>query len=1250
MKKNLLLMAALGLSCLTTQAQDWDCPEEPTTGSEVVSGHKYQVRVVDEYLQNMELDYRLAGGASWYSWETSLILVDKDVKDPLTFTLTEAENGWTLQRTTDNKYTFISGAHASGWGEMHVDQGSQNANLHFFGLQRTNNGTYRIYPAPVNATQCNKDFGMSLSTTEPELFWGWQQYDEEGMPGDYEFAVYPAVNPADGFATEWEFIDYSIYDARVALYDALMEAVECEYATIDYSAAEKVYLDENATMETIVAATKELKATIKNAEANAILTGASEEEPADGTSLLVNPDFELGNTSGWDLGFTGGTNVTNLGYQGASYTNAAYTYENHNGEEVNPYCTHFIEAWANSDFGGKGWRSLGDGYLSQTLPALPAGKYKFTCDAIAVIQDRKSQAPEGVQLFAIGGDVDISKEIVTGDGVPEHVELTFISSGGDITLGLRTVGATANWIAADNFELMYYGEVSENVYQALLEDYIATAEKTYPVEEMEEVFANNDKKAAYIQALDAAKNLAATNGLTDEDYQNAQKEFKAVVDALAASVNAYESLNNAIDNAENRAAGMPEEWEALADQISDKVGEWRQGYTDGTYDDEYASQVSEEVSSLIADYISQNCKAGDDITILLVNPSFDAQTIEGWTCNVTPNYGNYNYCTGRSDVANTGGTMAPQTEEEEAEHAAWGSNCEVYKTKFRMSQTIKNMPKGLYEFSCQGFWRNDGNNGDPKPYLFYEVNGDETTKVTNAFAACWDERFMTEEEIYSSAWADKQYNGMYYPDNMTSALYHFHHSNDGETLDYTSKINVVLTESGDITIGCQAETADYWVIFDNFKIIYKGAGASVYAEAIAEAIAEGNRVIEATRAEDEMGTVKPGISTACDNEWQTLCGEAEEALASGDGDLAASYLQKLTDFYNKTVPASAAALQALADEYAFTEDYRSMDLETSYDGLKNIMAEVYNALYGDGVESDEAATDYIAKIRAEFSNAVMYDAQGSEAEPADVTAVIVGAGFDAIGEASSMGWTAEGNMAVNDNGAEFYNQASWTISQDIYNLKAGFYRLKVNGFYRAGGFKDGAMQGTDDRNVMLFAGEAQTPLVSIFTENMANYDLGGTTGIGFDGEETKIPYSMGEAAAAFNYIAYDEETGEENYDGLYLNVLQFEVTEADAVKAFAQNAGAGAASVLKIGLTKQDVAVDADWTMFDNFRLEYLGTTEPSEDPTTAVETVTSASPIKAVTIYGINGAQQSRLQKGVNIVKTVKADGSVKMVKVLVK
>ena len=164
---------------------------------------------------------------------------------------------------------------------------------------------------------------------------------------------------------------------------------------------------------------------------------ADDENPLELTSLIVNPDFAMGN-SGWTCNINP---ISNLGYQGASYSNGDVA------------ISQFIEGWRSEGY-------MGDGTIEQSLSALPAGVYVLGADIIANDQNSSKANTKGLYLFASeDGGKKVSLEVATENGKPEHFEIVFKkeTAVSTITIGVEAHNAKANWIAADNFTLIYYG-------------------------------------------------------------------------------------------------------------------------------------------------------------------------------------------------------------------------------------------------------------------------------------------------------------------------------------------------------------------------------------------------------------------------------------------------------------------------------------------------------------------------------------------------------------------------------------------------------------------------------------------------------------------------------------------------------------------------------------------------------------------------------------------------------------------------
>ncbi len=210
---------------------------------------------------------------------------------------------------------------------------------------------------------------------------------------------------------------------------------------------------------------------------------ASETNALDVTTLIINADFEAAASRGQQAPYwTTDPMGANNGYQ----DNNTYT----NGEIV---LDHFIECWRNGAV-------LDDGRIYQTLAAaLPAGFYTLEADAHAVFQNGYPEGGiQGVTLMVTDGEkywetpIAVDQDVTSG--TPKHFVVPFESDGTSVlTVGIRVQSTNANWLAADNFKLMYIGQTAPDA--------------------VENIAAATEKKAVVIYNLAGQRVQKAVRGL-----------------------------------------------------------------------------------------------------------------------------------------------------------------------------------------------------------------------------------------------------------------------------------------------------------------------------------------------------------------------------------------------------------------------------------------------------------------------------------------------------------------------------------------------------------------------------------------------------------------------------------------------------------------------------------------------------------------------------------------------------------------
>lgn len=168
---------------------------------------------------------------------------------------------------------------------------------------------------------------------------------------------------------------------------------------------------------------------------------ASDEDPVDYTSFIINADVEAGATVGWTYTKNGGN--------GPALANGIGG-------------TPSIEFW-------NGTASNLQFDVNQTI-TLPAGTYEPTADAANSLNGQASNSETGrAYLYAlIKNDLKASAStpvsVVEGECTSEYSNYSILftlKEKGEVTIGFKTVGTMeARWFVCDNFTLTCYGENS----------------------------------------------------------------------------------------------------------------------------------------------------------------------------------------------------------------------------------------------------------------------------------------------------------------------------------------------------------------------------------------------------------------------------------------------------------------------------------------------------------------------------------------------------------------------------------------------------------------------------------------------------------------------------------------------------------------------------------------------------------------------------------------------------------------------
>lgn len=1065
-----------------------------------------------------------------------------------------------------------------------------------FGIDSNNmNGTYCFTWTDLAETEANYTAWRFVSTEEADSIDAFIK--NEAIQNEYKAAL-------------------TLYEAKFALYETLVAAEE---AGANYTTAEAVYNNPDATAAQLEAAGTQLKLMIKLAGQE-----ATTENPIEITEVLKNPDFSAGNIGGWETNYESGKQAQNIGYQGATYTNGDIT------------INKFIEAWLPAP------GTIGDGYLQQTIFGLPAGKYRLECDAIAVLQSNASAEVTGAYLFIQSGVLESRTALNTGNEKPEHFSVDFDNDGQEsLTFGLKTVSASNNWMAADNFRIYYCGVLTESPHYKQLQNVIKDAEENYG--SLDDIYCEATAKDSLTMALTAAK--AITTDDTDATCDEAVEKINNAITALKASVEAYkvllvylpvsyggeDKLSYYYKIAEN--CGM----EDLAEQFETWSDDWCEAYEEGTFT---AAQITELTSSIMpalkAGINPQTIKEGTDLTWLMTNPGFDTN-LDGWEVK-----------SGATPTISSG-------------------LAEVYQQKFDIHQVIEDMPAGVYEIALQGFTRNQpgGNrkaftveDQQGTTFAIYTPTNDE--KIQSILAGASEELIAqrgeeTEPEDYIMVdngdydiAADIDGTVYYMPNGMASARKHF------DAGHYKTTIRVVNSEVGDLDLGIRCESTQEWCLWDALTITYVGEDINAYRNLILKKIEELDATHEMT---DGIG--EPIYIT---EEGETLYintkAEANDVAANIGGDNASEQLKNIMDKLTaamKYLTDGQDLAEAVKDQLAEYWDLGSGRVSDFTDNVGFVdYVEQQQALLAESgtIKSNDDLKAMPEEISTKWTGLIMdfvqenpYDAD-AKSNFGNATEAIYNARYTSYTDATAYttkGWTFEKPDSVAaslfSTGtalAEVYNVTNFDVYQTIKGLTPGYYILSVDAFQRPCFPADITDSLAQVNNITLYArtslDEFKTPIKNITVNAQeASVGAGGESEITLNGAKAWIANDKTSAAAYLDLVDLEDLTETALPDmlvrpnSLYRNDLTLGVDED---------------GVMTIGLRNSGRHLNGDWTIFGNWMLTYIGTEIPD-----GVKNIKNEMANGVVNIFTLDGRQASRMQRGVNIVRS---NGKVQ--KVLVK
>lgn len=1094
---------------------------------------------------------------------------------------------------------FYNGKDDNG-GTSYVDYGSQ-------GINRCNWEVYLNNDKKTFELQADTiEFQSETTNTRA----GWNAKDpkkinESGEKDATDEIFRPildmkSANKAD-YGVEWMAVSQEGYDCYLYRKDEMMDIInKAIEAGIDVGNAVKVYNDENSTLAQL----KEAAQYVKDMTRNKAMEGASASKPIDITEYIPNADCN--SATGWDIVCPDADKDGNKGSGGHGFT------WKHNGSsytapEDGHECKGFLERWVHSDskYGStnSSESDVNNGHLSnssvsQTLKNLPKGGYKITAYVNACQQGRQkadaSYRVDGVYLYAKAGGEEKTIKVATAAGKPEKVTLSVIVDGdtdlSEMTFGMKTENTTANWVFLDDVTVQYFG--SDAMFMAVQ---AAKDEASKAADKVTGYSCTEDYQNAVFALQEQIEDLDATATTQDEVDQllNQLRSAMADADESDALYAKLKSLGDELTLLTTNADGKYDTKDLQAAYDDCGTGETYEDLCGSyTLNNAKLKAYIEKLQKLMASTRKSAVKEGADCTEdLLTNPTFKSAT--GWN--------------------NTGAAINTTYQ-----------NAESYQGTFNLYQDITNIPDGVYEITVQAMHRVDNNDNASKLYP-NDVNEITACLYGNDITAKFASPYsygMSEQKVTSNN-ADYAFNGKYIPNSMEG----FSYACEDESA-YLTKVYALVTD-GTLRVGVKEEArpaghSSDWAIWDNFRITYKGTGSDALQSCITPLIKQANALLEGKMYEGAKSSLKKAVAVV-------------QSEATMDNIKALSLEIKTAQTAVEAYKPLAIAIENVKARYESNETTATTSAEAK--AIYNASLKKAEDAYSNGTVAEENIETAIKELNKGYTQYIIYDvvAAAENGASVDISKVINNYDFATM---DKTGWTikvtqnAAGGFQKDNNikAVEFYDNKGFDLYQELVGMPAGTYKLSARAYYRLKG--NGNID--DAINAFVYYANskeadaepvAKADVKSIYTGAITKDDLGkvnltSTDGMSQYNGSYYVPNNMttGQRFLTSDEIGpkYDSEEITFDYDGT---------------------------SPFYIGVANTNKEKGNDWTFVKSFKLSYV-------KGTTGIENINGekAGDVVSTKIYDINGVQYNSLKPGVNIVKSVMSDGSVKVRKVVVK
>lgn len=297
----------------------------------------------------------------------------------------------------------------------------------------------------------------------------------------------------------------------------------------------------------------------------------------------------------------------------------------------------------------------------------------------------------------------------------------------------------------------------------------------------------------------AAAERAIYQNISTESIQEALGAMHEAMEAARPSIEAYQPLQQALQNSEALAEAHPQEDDDAHITYNHLFNAEYTSFIDGEFPDENIPEQLIVVETFTNQYLMTDVikKATEerpvDITYIMKNADFATNTLDGWTL----------------------------TTSEESYHGDFYEGCfEVYNHTFDLAQKLYGMPSGIYRMAVQGFYRCGARENiataEDENAVIYVVDAEVPLNLITRGAS---------SRSGTGSWYEYE-TGTKVPDDMAAAHSAFNSLNRYRP---TSAFNTVqgaydATLSLPLQIGLRKTIAvpSDWTIVNNFTLRYLG--------------------------------------------------------------------------------------------------------------------------------------------------------------------------------------------------------------------------------------------------------------------------------------------------------------------------------------------------------------------------------------------------------------------------------------------